>query len=197
MSTSAEGHPTDFIRDIVADDVRSRKNGGSVMTRFPPEPNGYLHIGHAQAAGLNYGIASENRGVFNLRFDDTNPTKESTDYVESIQRDLRWLGVEWGDNLYFASDYFEALYGYALRLIEAGTGLRLRPEPPGDQRVPRHPDGARHGEPIPQPLRRGESRALRRGCVPASSTRALGCFERRSTWRRATSTCATRSSTAS
>ena len=120
MPTDASSPHEDFIRDIVAEDLRSGKNGSRVVTRFPPEPNGYLHIGHAQAVGLNYGIAAENGGTFNLRFDDTNPTRESTDYVEAIQRDLRWLGIDWEENLYFASDYFEALYGYAVRLIEAG-----------------------------------------------------------------------------
>ena len=120
MPTDASSPHADFIRDIVAEDLRSGKNGSRVVTRFPPEPNGYLHIGHAQAAGLNHGIAAENGGTFNLRFDDTNPTRESTDYVEAIQRDLRWLGIDWEENLYFASDYFEALYGYAVRLIEAG-----------------------------------------------------------------------------
>ena len=120
MPADASSPHADFIRDIVAEDLRSGKNGSRVVTRFPPEPNGYLHIGHAQAAGLNYGIATENGGTFNLRFDDTNPTRESTDYVEAIQRDLRWLGIDWEENLYFASDYFEALYGYAVRLIEAG-----------------------------------------------------------------------------
>ena len=120
MPTDASSSHADFIRDIVAEDLRSGKNGSRVVTRFPPEPNGYLHIGHAQAVGLNYGIATENGGTFNLRFDDTNPTRESTDYVEAIQRDLRWLGIDWEENLYFASDYFETLYGYAVRLIEAG-----------------------------------------------------------------------------
>ena len=120
MPTDASSPHADFIRDIVAEDLQSGKNGSRVVTRFPPEPNGYLHIGHAQAAGLNHGIAAENGGTFNLRFDDTNPTRESTDYVEAIQRDLRWLGIDWEENLYFASDYFEALYGYAVRLIEAG-----------------------------------------------------------------------------
>ena len=120
MPADASSPHADFIRDIVAEDLRSGKNGSRVVTRFPPEPNGYLHIGHAQAAGLNHGIAAENGGTFNLRFDDTNPTRESTDYVEAIQRDLRWLGIDWEENLYFASDYFEALYGYAVRLIEAG-----------------------------------------------------------------------------
>ena len=120
MATTVSKPPTDFIRSIVAENVKSGKNGGRVVTRFPPEPNGYLHIGHATSAWLNFGIAAENGGVCNLRFDDTNPTKEDVDYVESIQRDLRWLGLDWGDNLHFASDYFDKLYEYAIQLIEAG-----------------------------------------------------------------------------
>ncbi|MEI6217388.1 MAG: glutamine--tRNA ligase/YqeY domain fusion protein [bacterium] len=109
---------SDFIRDIVADDQRSNKHGGRVATRFPPEPNGYLHIGHAKSICLNFGIASENKGVCHLRFDDTNPTKEDVEYVNSIMEDVRWLGWTWGQHLYYASDYFEQLYDYAVKLIE-------------------------------------------------------------------------------
>src|SRR5262245_34836904 len=112
---------TDFIRQIVADDGRTGKHGGRVVTRFPPEPNGYLHIGHAKSICLNFGIALENTGgVCHLRFDDTNPTKEDVEYVESIQRDVRWLGFDWGANLYYASDYFERLYDAAAGLIRDG-----------------------------------------------------------------------------
>jgi len=109
----------DFIRDIVAADLQSGKHK-SVVTRFPPEPNGYLHIGHAKSICLNYGIASEFGGQFNLRFDDTNPTKEEQEYIDSIEADVRWLGAEWGDNLFFASDYFGRLYEWAVVLIKAG-----------------------------------------------------------------------------
>src|SRR6266550_7740040 len=108
--------PVDFIRAIVAADVASGKHGGRVATRFPPEPNGYLHIGHAKSICLNFGIALERRGTCNLRFDDTNPTKEDIEYVEAIEDDVRWLGFSW-DSLYFASDYFEKLYGFAVDLI--------------------------------------------------------------------------------
>ena len=98
----------DFIRQIVADDIAANKNQGRVVTRFPPEPNGYLHIGHAKSICLNFGIANENPcGVCHLRFDDTNPSKEETEYVESIKRDVQWLGFDWGEHLYYASDYFE------------------------------------------------------------------------------------------
>lgn len=111
---------TDFIRDIVADDEKSGKHSGRVATRFPPEPNGYLHIGHAKSICLNFGIASENKGVCHLRFDDTNPTKEDVEYVNSIMDDVRWLGWDWGSHMYYASDYFEQLFGYAVNLIENG-----------------------------------------------------------------------------
>ncbi|MCE5243332.1 MAG: glutamine--tRNA ligase/YqeY domain fusion protein [Syntrophobacteraceae bacterium] len=109
-----------FIRYIVAEDVANKKNDGRVMTRFPPEPNGYLHIGHAKSICLNFGLAAEFGGICNFRFDDTNPTKEEVEYVESIMADVHWLGFDWGDRLYYASDYFEQLYRYAVQLIEMG-----------------------------------------------------------------------------
>ena len=111
---------TDFIRDIVADDRRTGKHGGRVCTRFPPEPNGYLHIGHAKSICLNFGVAAEFGGLCNLRFDDTNPAKEDVEYVEAIQADVRWLGFDWGDRMYYASDYFETLYQYAEQLTRDG-----------------------------------------------------------------------------
>ncbi|HEV7732019.1 MAG TPA: glutamine--tRNA ligase/YqeY domain fusion protein [Candidatus Binatia bacterium] len=110
----------DFIREIVSTDLANDKHGGRVATRFPPEPNGYLHIGHAKSICLNFGIANENRGVCHLRFDDTNPLKEDVEYVDSIQEDVRWLGFDWGTNLFYASDYFERLYDYAVQLIRDG-----------------------------------------------------------------------------
>jgi glutaminyl-tRNA synthetase len=119
---SAAGSPAslDFIRSQVREDIRANKNGGRVVTRFPPEPNGYLHIGHAKAICLDFGISVEFGGKCNLRFDDTNPAKEDVEYVEAIQSDIRWLGFDWGDRMYFASDYFEKLYGYAIQLIKIG-----------------------------------------------------------------------------
>ena len=111
---------TDFIRSIVAADRQSNKYGGLVVTRFPPEPNGYLHIGHAKSACLNFGLAAENGGQCNMRFDDTNPAKEEAEYVEAILEDVRWLGWDWGENLFFASDYFEQLYQFAVDLVRKG-----------------------------------------------------------------------------
>jgi len=121
---------TDFIRQIVASDVAAGKNGGRVQTRFPPEPNGYLHIGHAKAICIDFGIAEEFGGTCYLRFDDTNPGKEDVEYVEAIQRDVRWLGFDWGDRLTHASDYFPRLYEFAVQLIRDGKAYvdHLKPE---------------------------------------------------------------------
>lgn len=118
MSDSASA--PDFVRAIVVKDIKSNKRGGRVHTRFPPEPNGYLHIGHAKSICLNFGIAAEFSGLCNLRFDDTNPTKEEVEYVDSIKEDVHWLGFDWGDREYYASDYFQQLYEFAVRLIKDG-----------------------------------------------------------------------------
>jgi glutaminyl-tRNA synthetase len=112
--------PGNFIRDIVAEDVENSKDAGRVQTRFPPEPNGYLHIGHAKSICLNFGLAADFGGRCNLRYDDTNPAKEDVEYVDAIERDVRWLGFDWQDRKFYASDYFEQLYGYAVALIQAG-----------------------------------------------------------------------------
>jgi glutaminyl-tRNA synthetase len=120
MTPAESGPPTNFIRSIIEQDLETNKYGGRVHTRFPPEPNGYLHIGHAKSICLNFGLAADYGGLCNLRFDDTNPTKEEVEYVESIIEDVRWLGFDWGDRLFYASDYFEQLYQYAVRLIQAG-----------------------------------------------------------------------------
>ncbi|MCM8791445.1 MAG: glutamine--tRNA ligase/YqeY domain fusion protein [Candidatus Omnitrophica bacterium] len=111
---------TNFIRDIIDEHIRIGRFGGRVHTRFPPEPNGYLHIGHAKAICISFGIARDYNGLCNLRMDDTNPEKEESEYVNAIIEDVRWLGFDWGDRLYYASDYFEKLYGYALELIKLG-----------------------------------------------------------------------------
>ena len=121
MSTPDPAPSSDFIRSTVEDDNRSGKYDGRVVTRFPPEPNGYLHIGHAKSICLNFGIAAENEGgVCHLRFDDTNPSREDVEYVDSIMEDVRWLGWDWGDNLFYASDYFEQIFEYAVQLIKDG-----------------------------------------------------------------------------
>ena len=120
-ASSGETAPSHFIRSIVAEDLSQGKNEGRVHTRFPPEPNGYLHIGHAKSICLNFGLAAEFAGLCNLRFDDTNPSKEDVEYVESIREDVHWLGFDWGSREYYASDYFEKLYEFALQLITAGN----------------------------------------------------------------------------
>ena len=128
MKTEAPGNPAlnpppNFIRAIVAEDVKIDKNDGKVITRFPPEPNGYLHIGHAKSICLNFGLAQEFNGRCNLRFDDTNPSKEEQEYVDSIMEDVRWLGFDWGKHLYYASDYFDRLYEFAEDLIKKGRAF--------------------------------------------------------------------------
>ena len=115
-----EKKPLNFVQQIVADDLAAGKNGGRLNTRFPPEPNGYLHIGHAKAICMDFGVAEKFGGTCNLRFDDTNPQKEDTEYVEAIMRDIHWLGYDWEDRLYYASDYFPKLYEFAIRLIKEG-----------------------------------------------------------------------------
>ena len=120
MSSNDTPPSSDFIRDIIAADLKANKNDGRVVTRFPPEPNGYLHIGHAKSICLNFGIAAENNGVCHLRFDDTNPAKEDVEYVDSIKEDVHWLGFDWQDKLFYASDYYEQLYQYAVHLVKNG-----------------------------------------------------------------------------
>jgi glutaminyl-tRNA synthetase len=120
MTTPVSTPAPNFISHIIEEDLKAHKHDGRVVTRFPPEPNGYLHIGHAKSICLNFGLAADYHGVCNLRFDDTNPSKEEMEYVESIMADVRWLGFDWEDRLFFASDYFEQLYQYALHLIKAG-----------------------------------------------------------------------------
>ncbi|MDP3283298.1 MAG: glutamine--tRNA ligase/YqeY domain fusion protein [Desulfobacterales bacterium] len=118
--SSEQAPVTNFIRNIIDEDIAAGKNDGRIMTRFPPEPNGYLHIGHAKSICLNFGLAADYKGLCNLRFDDTNPTKEEVEYVESIKEDVKWLGFDWGNRLYYASDYFDRLYDYAVQLIKKG-----------------------------------------------------------------------------
>ena len=119
MADAAVEAGRDFIRDIIAENLAAKRTA-EVVTRFPPEPNGYLHIGHAKSIALNFGIAQEYAGRCHLRFDDTNPTREEQEYIDSIQADVRWLGYDWGTDLFYASDYFERLYEWAEILIRAG-----------------------------------------------------------------------------
>src|SRR5210317_630921 len=109
-----------FIESIIEEDIRNNKNEARVHTRFPPEPNGYLHIGHAKSICLNFGLGQKYNGLTNLRFDDTNPTKEEEEYVDSIMEDVRWLGFDWEDRLFYASDYFDQLFEWAVKLIKDG-----------------------------------------------------------------------------
>jgi glutaminyl-tRNA synthetase len=120
MDLNKPSAPSNFIQTIINQDLEANKNGGRVHTRFPPEPNGYLHIGHAKSICLNFGLAAANHGLCNLRFDDTNPSKEEVEYVESIQADVRWLGFDWEERMFYASDYFEQIYAYTLELIKTG-----------------------------------------------------------------------------
>ena len=119
-ATPQADRPSNFIRDIILEDLKTNKFGGRVQTRFPPEPNGYLHIGHAKSICLNFGLAAEFGGKTNLRFDDTNPEKEEQEYVDSILTDVRWLGFDWEDRLFYASDYFDQLHAWAVQLINVG-----------------------------------------------------------------------------
>ena len=157
-----------------------------MITRFPPEPNGYLHIGHAKSICLNFGIAAEYGGLCNLRFDDTNPTKEEMEYVESIQEDVRWLGFDWEDRLYYASDYFEQLYEFAVQLIQDGKAYVCDLSAERDPRLPRHPDRAGQGQPVPRTAPSRRTSTSSRACAPASSRTARACCAPRSTWPRPT-----------
>src|SRR3979411_1399904 len=133
---AAPAAPTDFIRQIVAEDRAAGKHRGRVATRFPPEPNGYLHIGHAKSICLNFGVAAEFGGRCHLRFDDTNPTREEQEYIDAIEGDVRWLGFDWGTHLHHASDYFEQLYDWAEHLIRTGAAF-VDDTPPEEMRAAR------------------------------------------------------------
>ena len=176
----------DFIRDIVKSDLDSGRTK-SVVTRFPPEPNGYLHIGHAKSICLNFGIAEEFGGRCHLRFDDTNPTREEQEYIDAIERDVRWLGFDWGKHLYHASDYFEQLYSWAEDLIQSGQGLCRRSEPARHARQSRHTDRAREEQPVPRSRRGRKSRPVPPHACRRISRMARAFCAPRSTWRRATS----------
>ena len=123
MSTNEAPQVTNFIHQIVEKDLEQGTHGGKVVTRFPPEPNGFLHIGHAKSICLNFGTAQKYKGVCNLRFDDTNPEKESQEYIDAIVRDVEWLGFEWGGDIRYTSDYFDQLYAWAVHLIKEGRAF--------------------------------------------------------------------------
>ena len=180
-----DGGAGNFVREIIAADQASKRHGGRVATRFPPEPNGYLHIGHAKAICVDFGLAQEFGGTCNLRFDDTNPTTEDVEYVEAIQEDIRWLGFEWSA-LFYASDYFEKLYQLAVKLIEKGRAYVDSLSEERDPRVPRRllQEGA--AQPLPRPPGRGEPRPVRAHARGRVHRRARTCCARRSTSRRRT-----------
>ena len=142
-SPSPEPRPANFLRNIIDADSASGKHGGRVATRFPPEPNGYLHIGHAKSICLNFGLARDYGGVCHMRFDDTNPVKEDTEYVDSILDSVQWLGFDWGEHLYYASDYFEKIYEYSEHLIRNALAQELLHGGSGAGRLRPHPDGMR------------------------------------------------------
>ena len=194
--TSTAAPPVDFIRSIVEDDLAAGRHGGRVATRFPPEPNGYLHIGHAKSICLNFGVAEERGGTCNLRFDDTNPTKEDVEYVDAIKEDVAWLGFNWTE-LLFASDYFERIYQFAVQLI--GQGQAYVDSLTADQIREYRGTLTEPGRNSPYRDRSvDENLDL---FAPDAGRRVLRrrstCCAPRSTWHRPTSTCAIRRSTAS
>ena len=181
----AEPRPSNFIRDIILEDLKTNKYEGRVQTRFPPEPNGYLHIGHAKAICLDFGLADEFGGQTNLRFDDTNPEKEETEYVDSIMEDVKWLGFQW-DGLFYASDYFDQLYEWAVKLIKDGKAYVDDLTRRRDSEISRHADRAWQGQPVSQSLGRRKSEAVRAHEGGRVSRRHRASCARRSTWRRRT-----------
>src|SRR2546430_9724260 len=166
---SSAASSSNFLRQVIAEDQRTGKYGGRVVTRFPPEPNGYLHIGHAKSICLNFGLAGENRGACHLRFDDTNPVKEDVEYEDSIKSAVQWLGFDWGAHLYHASDYFDRLDEVARHLIKAGLAYVDRSTPHEMRRLRGTPTQSgsassfrdRPGAGNPDPFQR-----LKEGAVP-------------------------------
>ena len=175
--------PPNFLRAIVADDNRTGKYGGRVVTRFPPEPNGYLHYGHAKSIMLNFGLAEENGGTCHLRFDDTNPLKEDVEYEESIEEAVRWLGYDWGGAPLPRVRLLRPAVRVRRMVHRAGARLRRQPVGGGDARDARHADRGGHRQPVPEPQRRGEPRRCSAACARASSPTARTCCASRSTWR--------------
>ncbi len=175
---------SNFIHNIIDKDLETQKYGDKVHTRFPPEPNGYLHIGHAKSICLNFSTAEKYGGQCNLRYDDTNPVKEDVEYVDSIEEDVKWLGFQW-DNRLWASDYFDEMYDCAAKSHQEGQSLRLRPERGRDPCISRHAQGAGKGKPVQKPqrgrkpeiIRRDEGRQVRRRRDGASGENRYGFSE--------------------
>ena len=176
---------TNFIQNIVEEDLKTQKFEGRVHTRFPPEPNGYLHIGHAKSICLNFGLAAQYSGKCNLRFDDTNPSKEEEEYVKAIMEDVRWLGFDWDDRLYFSSEYFDQLYEYAVRLIQKGNAYVDALSPQQIRDIGERSlslDGT-------VPIEIGRSKKIwiyLSGCGLVILQKAKGSYGRKLIWRRAT-----------
>ena len=152
---SSEKKGLNFVEEIVVEDLKAGKNDGRLQTRFPPEPNGYLHIGHAKAICMDFGIAEKYGGVCNLRLDDTNPIKEDTEYVEAIKEDIHWLGFDWGDRFFYGSDYFEKDYEFAVELIK--KSLHRRTKQRTDCRTKGNTDATRYAQPLSRPSHRRKS----------------------------------------
>jgi glutaminyl-tRNA synthetase len=183
--------PSNFVRDIVIDDLKTNKFGGRVHTRFPPEPNGYLHIGHAKSICLNFRTGREFGGKTNLRFDDTNPCKEETEYVDSIMENVRWLGFDWDGRLFYASDYFGQLYEWAEQMIKAGKAYVC--DLSAEEVRKTRGTLTEAGQESPYRNRSVEENLdLFERMRPASFPTARAPCGPRSTWPRPTSTCATR-----
>ena len=171
-----------FIQQLMDADREAGVHGGQVHTRFPPEPNGYLHIGYAKAICVNFGLAQEYGGTVNLRFDDTNPVKEDTAYVDAIREDIAWLGFEWNGGEHYTSDYFETLFGYAVQLIEAGMAYvdEQTAEEIAQQKGDTHHAG--NGESLSRPTRGGKFAGCSKKCVRANTKKAAWCCGPKSTW---------------
>jgi len=191
MNSEESRTPSNFIRTIIDADIAQGKNDGRVATRFPPEPNGYLHIGHAKSICLNFGIAEDYKGTCNLRFDDTNPHKENAEFVEAIKQDVRWLGYDWGDRLFYASNYFERLHGYAVELINKGKAYvcDLTPEQTREYRGTLTEPGKnspfrdRSRTVLFETARLKKTSTCLRACAPVSSRMVRKSCAQRSTWR--------------
>lgn len=195
IEKTEEKRGLNFVEEIVFNDLREGKNGGRLNTRFPPEPNGYLHIGHAKAICMDFGVAERFGGTCNLRFDDTNPVKEDVEYVDSIREDIHWLGFDWADREYYASDYFPQLFDLAVRLIKEGKAYV--DDQTSEQIAAQKGSPTEPGQNSPFRDRTPEENLdLFMRMKPANSMKAAACSAPKSTCRRPTCTSATPSCTA-